>query len=93
MRVFFKDYDIGKFPDGRMELKVRFEDKQKTEYVWTPKWDDLQYIFLLAYTVERLNHGAHFKPLVEVAKEVYTHHKEYIENPKQGYDKWGFTEK
>ena len=98
MRIFFAEHQTGKFPDGRMELQIKFTDKlgrpyrgeYGSEYIWTPKWDDLQLIFLLSYTVERLNRGQHFKPLVEVAEEVYTHYKEYIENPKLGYDKWGF---
>lgn len=90
MRIFFEDYKTGKFSDGRIELQVRFCDKADKEYIWTPKWDDLQYIFLLSYTVERLNRGKHFKPLVQVAEEVYTHYREYIENPKPGHDKWGF---
>ena len=90
MRIFFEDYKTGKFPDGRIELQVRFGDKAGKEYIWTPIWNDLHYIFLLSYTIERLNRGKHFKPLVQVAEEVYTHYKEYIENPKPGHDKWGF---
>ncbi|MCX6009825.1 MAG: hypothetical protein NTW48_07340 [Chloroflexi bacterium] len=97
MQIFFAGHETGKFPDGRTELQIKFADKRvkpyagnTSEYTWTPKWDDLQLIFILAYTVERLNRGDDFKPLVEVAKEVYTHHKEYIENPKPGHDRWGF---
>lgn len=90
MRVFFDNYEAGKFQDGRMAFAVRFKDKADNKYIWTPKWDDLNYIFLLAYTVERLNRGRHFKPLVEVAEEVFTHYKEYIENPKPGFDRWGW---
>lgn len=97
MRIFFAGHDTGKFPDGRIELQIDFADKQvkpyagdKTKYTWTPKWDDLQLIFLLSYSVERLNRGNHFKPLVQVAEEVYTHYKQYIENTKHGHDRWGF---
>lgn len=97
MRIFFTGHEAGKFPDGRMELQIRFSDKRVKpytsdagKYTWTPAWDDLQLIFLLSYTVERLNRGDHFESLVQVAEEVYTHYKEYIENPKPGYDKWGF---
>lgn len=90
MDIFFDDYKMDSFSDGRRAFKVRFKDKTGHEYVWTPKWKDLNYIFLLAYTVERLNKGGHFKPLFEVAEEVYTHYKEYIENPKPGYDRWGW---
>ena len=97
MRIFFAGHETGKFPDGRTELKIGFAGKRvqpyagdRTEYVWTPKWDDLQLIFLLSYTVERLNRGNHFKPLVQVAQEVLQHYKEYLENPKPGHDRWGF---
>jgi len=90
MRIFFDDYEMDKFWDGRLAFKVRFKNRKDDKYVWTPKWDDLNYIFLLAYTVERLNKGKHFKPLVEVAEEVFTHYKEYIENPRPGHDKWGW---
>jgi len=97
MRIFFAGHETGKFPDGRIELQIKFADKRvkpyagnKSEYTWTPKWDDLQLIFILAYTVERLNQGNNFKPLVEVAKDVYTHYKEYVENPQPGHDRWGF---
>lgn len=98
MRIFFAGHQTGKFPDGRMELRIEFADqpvkpyegKYSSKYTWTPKWEDLKHILLLSYTVERLNRGQCFKPLVEVAEEVYTHYKEYIENPKPGHDKWGF---
>ena len=93
MQVFFEDYETSKFKDGREALSVRFTDKRKNRYVWTPKWDDLNYIFLLAYTIERLNKGGCFKPLVAVAEEVFTHYREYIENPKPGYDRWGWKTK
>ncbi len=96
-RIFFAEHGADKFPDGRIELQIKFTDKRikpyagcTSEYIWTPKWDDLQLIFILAYTVERLNQGNHFKPLVGIAKEVYIHYKEYIENPKPGYNDWGF---
>lgn len=97
MQIFFAEHETGKFRDGRIELQIKFTGKRvkpyagyTSEYTWTPKWDDLQLIFLLSYTVERLNRGNHFKPLVQVAEEVYTHYKEYIENPKPGHDRWGF---
>jgi hypothetical protein len=90
MNIFFEDYEMDYFPDRRNALKVRFKDKAGQKYMWTPKWADLNYVFLLAYTVERLNKGGHFKPLVEVAEEVFTHYKEFIENPKPGYDRWGW---
>jgi hypothetical protein len=98
MQIFFAGHEAGKFPDSRAELQIKFSGKRVKpyteahtgEYTWTPKWEDLQLIFLLSYTVERLNRGKHFKPLVQVAEEVYTHYKEYIENPKPGHDKWGF---
>lgn len=101
MRIFFAGHDTGKFSDGRTELQIKFARKFAGEkvkpyagntgkYTWSPCWDDLQLIFLLAYTVERLNRGNDFKPLVQVAEEVYTHYKEYIENPKPGHDRWGF---
>ena len=98
MRIFFAGHHTGKFRYGRTELQIKFSDKRVRpyrqehvgEYTWTPKWEDLQLIFLLSYTVERLNRGQDFKRLVEVAEEVYTHYKEYIENPKPDHDKWGF---
>lgn len=98
MQIFFAEHRAGKFPGGRTELQVIFTNKKGipyrgnygSEYTWTPKWEDLQLIFLLAYTVERLNRGKCFEPLVKVAEEVYTHYKEFIENPKPSHDKWGF---
>lgn len=93
MRIFFDGYEADKFRNGRMAFRVRFKDKGDNKYIWTPKWDDLNYVFLLAYTVERLNRGSHFKPLVEVAEEVFTHYKDYIENPRSGYDRWGWKTK
>lgn len=99
MRIFFAGHGVGKFRDGSRELQIKFADKRveqyagnTSEYTWTPKWKELQLIFILAYTVERLNRGSHFEPLVKVAEDVYTHYKEYIENPKPGHDKWGFEE-
>jgi len=100
MRIFFAEHRAGKFPDGRTEFQVTFTNQKGrlyrgnygTEYTWTPKWEDLQLIFLLAYTVERLNQGQCFKPLVKVAEEVYTHYKEFIEKPKPSHNKWGFKE-
>lgn len=91
MYIFFNDYKAGKFDDGRMKLEVRFKDRGKhKDYVWVPKWKDLNYIFLLAYTIERLNKGRHFKPLVEVEEEVFMHYKEYIEAQKPGHYRWGW---
>ena len=98
MRIFFAGHHTDKFKNGDMELQIRFTDRKIRPYsegymggyTWTPKWEDLQLIFLLSYSTERLNRGKFFKPLVEVAEEVYTHYKEYIENPKPGHDKWGF---
>ena len=97
MRIFFAGHETGKFPDCRTELQISFAGKKVkpysghvVEYTWSPCWDDLQLIFLLAYAVERINRGNDFKPLVQVAEEVYTHYKEYIENPKPGHDRWGF---
>jgi len=101
MQIFFAEHRAGKFPDGRTKLQVVFTDKKgskpcsgryRSECTWTPKWEDLQLIFLLAYTVERLNRGQCFKPLVKVAEEVYTHYKQFIETQKLGHDKWGFQE-
>jgi len=96
-RIFFAEHGTGRFRGGRTELQIKFAGKRvkpyaenTSEYTWTPKWKDLQLIFILAYTVERLNRGNDFKPLVEVAKDVYTHYKEYIENPQPGHDRWGF---
>ena len=98
MQIFFAEHRSGKFPDGRLEFQIVFTEqkgrpykgKYGSEYTWIPRWQDLQLIFLLAYTVERLNRGQHFRPLVKVAEEVYTHYREFIENPKPGHDKWGF---
>jgi hypothetical protein len=98
MQIFFAEHRAGRFPDRRTELQIIFTNKKGrpyrgnygSEYTWTPQWEDLQLIFLLAYHVERLNRGQCFKPLVEVAEEVYIHYKEFLENPKPGHDKWGF---
>jgi hypothetical protein len=98
MRIFFAGHHTGTFKNGDIELQIKFTDRKIRPYsegymggyTWTPKWDDLQLIFLLSYSVERLNHGNDFKPLVEVAEEVYTHYKEYIENPKSCHDRWRF---
>jgi len=98
VRIFFAEHRAGKFPNGRNELRIVFTNHNVRpysgnygdEYTWTPKWKDLQLIFLLAYTVERVNKGQCFEPLVKVAEEVYTHYKEFIENPKPNHDKWGF---
>lgn len=98
MQIFFAGHHTGKFKNGNIELQIKFTDKNVRPYsegylaghTWTPKWDDLQLIFLLSYSVERLNQGKNFKPLVEVAENVLTHYKEFIENPKPGYDNWGF---
>ncbi len=97
-RIFFAGHDTGKFcRSGGTELQIKFADTKVKpyagdagEYTWSPCWDDLQLIFLLAYNVERMNRGNDFKPLVQVAEEVYTHYKEYIQNPKLGHDRWGF---
>ena len=94
MYVLFDDYKADRFDDGRMKLEVRFKGRRgDKDYVWVPKWKDLTYIFLLAYTVERLNKGRHFKPLVEVAEDVLKHYKEYIETQKPGHDRWGWKER
>ena len=98
MRIFFAGHHTGKFKNGRTELQIKFTEKQIrpysegyiSGYTWTPKWEDLQLIFILSYEIERLNKGKSFKPLVEVAENVLTHYKEYIENPKPGHDEWGF---
>jgi hypothetical protein len=98
MNIFFAGHHTGTFKNGNMALHIEFTTKKikpyseeyMSRYAWTPCWDDLQLIFLLSYSVERLNRGTAFKPLVDVAEEVYTHYKEYIENPKPGYDNWGF---
>lgn len=97
MQIFFAGHEAGKFRDGRIELQIKFAGKRVKpyegnagEYTWTPKWDDLQLIFILAYTAERLNRGSHFEPLVKVAEDVYKHYKEYIENPQPCHDRWGF---
>lgn len=63
MRIFFAEHHTGKFPDGRTALQVKFTDKQcepykgnyGNKYIWTPKWSDLELIFLLSYHVERLS--------------------------------------
>lgn len=86
MQIFFAEHQAGMFQDGsgRTELQIILTDKKRSEpysgkygreYIWTPEWEDLQIIFLLAYTVERLNRGQCFKPLVKVAEEVYTHYR------------------
>jgi hypothetical protein len=98
-RIFFTGHDTGKFPNGRIELKITFSDNKvrpyseisNNRYIWTPKWSDLHLIINLAYEVERLNKGNHFKPFIDVADNILSHYKNYIENHTPDYDEWGFN--
>lgn len=46
---------VGTFPDGRIKMDVIFTDNTGMEYVWTPKWKELQKMYASAEQVEELN--------------------------------------
>lgn len=46
---------VGTFPDGRVKMDVVFTDNTGQEYVWTPKWEELQKMYASAEQVEELN--------------------------------------
>lgn len=46
---------VDTFPDGRIKMDVIFTDNTGKEYVWTPKWKELQRIYASAEQVEELN--------------------------------------
>ncbi|MFC6768620.1 hypothetical protein [Natrinema soli] len=55
-RLKFDEIDsIGTFPDGRIKMDVIFTDNRGREYVWTPKWEELQKMYVSAEQVEELN--------------------------------------
>lgn len=55
-RLKFDEIDsVGTFPDGRIKMDVIFTDNAGREYVWTPKWEELQKMYASAEQVEELN--------------------------------------
>ncbi|WP_227130945.1 hypothetical protein [Halorubellus salinus] len=70
-RLKFDEIDsIGTFPDGRIKMDVIFTDSRGREYVWTPKWEELQKVYVSAEQVEELNTegGEHLERLKAVQK-------------------------
>jgi hypothetical protein len=47
----------GKFPRGSIAMEVVFEDDAGKQYVWTPKWEEMQNLYATAERVEEVNEG------------------------------------
>ncbi|MFC4987157.1 hypothetical protein [Saliphagus infecundisoli] len=57
-RIWFDEITTeGKFPRGALTMDVVFEDDAGNEYVWTPKWEEMQNLYSTAERVEELNEG------------------------------------
>lgn len=55
-RLHFKRIDSsGTFRSGDVRLDVKFRDEEGNEYIWFPKWEDLQNLYAEAERVEELN--------------------------------------
>ena len=55
-RLHFERIDSsGTFRSGDVRLDVQFRDEEGNEYVWFPKWDDLQNLYAEAERVEEMN--------------------------------------
>ena len=57
-RVWFDEITTeGKFPRGSIAMEVVFEDDDRKQYVWTPKWEEMQKLYATAERVEEVNEG------------------------------------
>jgi len=55
-RIHFEKIDSsGTFRSGDIRLDVKFQDEHGNQYIWFPKWDDLQKLYAEAERVEELN--------------------------------------
>jgi hypothetical protein len=55
-RIWFDEITTeGKFPRGSIAMEVVFEDDAGKQYVWTPKWDEMQRLYATAERVEEVN--------------------------------------
>ncbi|MDL0127741.1 hypothetical protein [Halobacterium salinarum] len=55
-RIHFEKVDSsGTFRSGDIRLDVKFQDEHGNQYIWFPKWDDLQKLYAEAERVEELN--------------------------------------
>jgi len=57
-RLWFDEITTeGKFPRGSIAMEVVFEDDARKQYVWTPKWEEMQKLYATAERVEEVNEG------------------------------------
>lgn len=55
-RLHFERIDSsGTFRSGDVRLDVQFRDEEGNDYVWFPKWEDLQHLYAEAERVEEMN--------------------------------------
>lgn len=55
-RIHFERIDSsGTFRSGDVRLDVKFRDEEGNEYIWFPKWEDLQNLYAEAERVEEMN--------------------------------------
>jgi hypothetical protein len=55
-RIHFERIDSsGTFRSGDVRLDVHFQDEEGNEFVWFPRWDDLQKLYAEAERVEEMN--------------------------------------
>lgn len=55
-RVFLKGFGYQRFPDGRIEFLMEFEDRTSgTVDWWTPRWSHIAQLTERAYQVEQYN--------------------------------------
>lgn len=57
-RLWFEEIATeGKFPRGSIAMEVVFKDDAGEQYVWTPKWEEMQNLYATAERVEEVNEG------------------------------------
>lgn len=57
-RLWFDEITTeGKFPRGSIAMEVVFKDDGGKQYVWTPKWEEMQKLYATAERVEEVNEG------------------------------------
>lgn len=57
-RLWFDEITTeGKFPRGSIAMEVVFEEDVGKQYVWTPKWKEMQKLYATAERVEEVNEG------------------------------------